>query len=175
MIKKINKKVENCGELSNFILTNNTLRKMERFTGDIDAKADSKGRVFIPAVFRKILQKMEDPRLIMRKDIYKDCLILYTRISWEEELDRVRAKLNMHNEEHRQFYRQYMRDTETIEMDANGRILIPKKYLLKAHINKEVQFLGMDDCIEVWSPSVFKDSLADNETFKDQARAFLGQ
>lgn len=148
---------------------------MERFTGDIDAKADSKGRVFIPAVFRKILQKQEDQRLVLRKDIYKDCLILYTRVSWEEDLDRVREKLNMYNEEHRQFYRQYMKGTEFLEMDSNGRILIPKKYLQQVHIIKEVQFLGMDDCIEVWCPSVFDASMADNDTFKDQARMFLGQ
>ncbi|MDH8701850.1 MraZ protein [Dysgonomonadaceae bacterium PH5-43] len=148
---------------------------MDRFTGDIDAKVDAKGRVFVPAVFRKILQKMEDPRLIMRKDTYKDCLVLYTRVSWEEELDRVRSKLNRYNEEHIQFYRQYMRGTETLEMDINGRILINRKYLQLACIDKDVKFLGMDDCIEMWSPKVFEDSLVDNDKFKEQAKMFLGQ
>lgn len=148
---------------------------MNRFTGNIDAKVDVKGRVFVPAAFRKILQKLEDQRLTMRKDVYKDCLILYTHKSWEDELDRVRAKLNRYNEEHQQFYRQFIMDTETLEMDSMGRILISKKYLQKAFISKEVRFLGVDENFEIWCPSILDKSMIDNETFKEQARLFLGQ
>lgn len=148
---------------------------MDRFTGNIDAKVDVKGRVFVPAAFRKILQKSEDMHLVIRKDIYKECLILYTRTSWEEELDRVRLKLNRYNEDHQQFFRQFLMDTETLEMDSMGRILIPKKYLHKISVAKDVKFLGMDDNIEIWCPSLLDSSLIDNETFKEKARQFLGE
>ena len=47
---------------------------MIRFLGNIEAKADAKGRVFIPATFRKQLQIASEERFIMRKDVFQDCL-----------------------------------------------------------------------------------------------------
>ena len=50
---------------------------MIRFLGNIEARADAKGRVFIPATFSKQLQAVSEERLIMRKDVFQDCLTLY--------------------------------------------------------------------------------------------------
>ena len=58
---------------------------MIRFLGNIEAKADTKGRVFIPAIFRKQLQAASEERLIMRKDVFQDCLTLYPESVWNEE------------------------------------------------------------------------------------------
>lgn len=52
---------------------------MIRFLGNIEVRADAKGRVFIPATFRKQLQAASEERLIMRKDVFQDCLTLYPR------------------------------------------------------------------------------------------------
>ena len=57
---------------------------MIRFLGNIEAKADTKGRVFIPAIFRKQLQAASEERLIMRKDVFQDCLTLYPEMDAEE-------------------------------------------------------------------------------------------
>ena len=48
---------------------------MIQFLGNIEAKADAKGRVFIPATFRKQLQAASEERLVLRKDVYQDCLV----------------------------------------------------------------------------------------------------
>ena len=42
-----------------------------RFLGNIEAKVDVKGRAFLPAVFRKILQMAGEERLVMRKDVFQ--------------------------------------------------------------------------------------------------------
>ena len=47
---------------------------MIRFLGNIEAKTDAKGRVFIPAGFRKQLQAVSEERLVLRKDVFQDCL-----------------------------------------------------------------------------------------------------
>ena len=47
---------------------------MIRFLGNIEVRADAKGRVFIPATFRKQLQAASEERLIMRKDVFQDCV-----------------------------------------------------------------------------------------------------
>ncbi|MDR0427877.1 MAG: division/cell wall cluster transcriptional repressor MraZ [Dysgonamonadaceae bacterium] len=146
-----------------------------RFTGSIDAKMDVKGRVFVPAAFRKILQKGEGEHLMMRKDIYQECLVLYPKQSWEAELNRLREKLNRYNEEHQQFYRQFVMDSEVLEMDSNGRILIPKRYLQKINLSKEVRFLGMDDVFEIWDRNKLEKPLLDSETFKESAARLLSR
>ena len=102
---------------------------MIRFLGNIEAKADAKGRVFIPAQFRRQLQSGSEDKLIMRKDVFQDCLVLYPEEVWNEELDELRQRLNKWNANHQLIFRQFVSDVEIITMDGNGRILIPKRYL----------------------------------------------
>ena len=147
---------------------------MDRFIGNIDAKADVKGRVFVPAVFRKILNEYGEDQLIMRKDIFQDCLILYPYSIWNEELDNLRSRLNKWNEAHQTLYRQFVLDSEKLEMEMNGRILIPKRYLQMVDISSEVRFVGMDNTIEIWSRSKLEQSLLTSEVFKSNVRKFLG-
>lgn len=48
-----------------------------RFLGTIDSKTDAKGRVFLLASFRKVLSTAGAERLVLRKDIFQPCLVLY--------------------------------------------------------------------------------------------------
>ena len=57
-----------------------------RFLGNIEAKADTKGRAFLPAVFRKVLQASGAENLVLRKDVFESCLVLYTECVWNEQL-----------------------------------------------------------------------------------------
>jgi MraZ protein len=146
---------------------------MGRFIGNIDAKTDAKGRVFVPASFRKILQLEGDLQLVLRKDIYQDCLVLYPATVWNEELDQLRTKLNKWDEDQQQVFRQFVLESEVLDMDASGRILIPKRYLQMAHIGSEVRFVGMNNTIEIWSRSKLEKPLMDTDTFKANVRKFL--
>ena len=47
-----------------------------RFLGNIEAKIDAKGRAFLPATFRKVLQTEKEERLVLRKDVFQPCLVL---------------------------------------------------------------------------------------------------
>jgi len=147
---------------------------MNRFIGNIDAKADSKGRVFVPAVFRKILNESGEDQLILRKDVYQDCLILYPFQTWNDELNDLRSKLNKWNKEHQNIYRQFVLDSEKLEMELNGRILIPKRYMQMVGISSEVRFVGMDQTIELWSRSKLEQSLLTPEDFEAGVQKFLG-
>ena len=122
-----------------------------RFIGNIEAKSDSKGRVFIPATFRRALQTTGNSKLMMRKDIFQECLVLYPEESWNTQLDALRSRLDRWNARHQMIFRQFVADVEEINIDSNGRILIPKRYMKMAGIEQEVRFIGMDDTIEIWS------------------------
>lgn len=122
-----------------------------RFLGNIEAKTDAKGRVFLPSAFRKILQVSGETSIVMRKDVFQQCLVLYPQSVWDAQLDELRAKLNKWDPEHQQLLRQFVYDAEQIQLDSNGRLLIPKRFIEMAHIKTGVRFIGMDDTIEIWT------------------------
>lgn len=121
-----------------------------RFIGNIEAKTDSKGRVFLPACFRRILQQGGCDKVMLRKDVYQDCLVIYPEESWNEQLNLLRSRLDKWNAKHQMIFRQFVADVEELSIDSNGRILLPKRYLGMASIRQEVRFIGMDDTIEIW-------------------------
>ena len=147
---------------------------MESFIGTINAKIDSKGRAFLPAPFRKILQSSGESHLVLRKDVYKDCLILYPETTWKEELSKLQSKLNDWDEQERELFRQISMNVEKLELDSNGRILISKQYLLDASISNDVRFIGINRTIEIWNPDQLKKSLLSADDFKKQVQKLLG-
>ena len=124
---------------------------MIQFLGNIEAKADAKGRVFIPATFRKQLQAASEERLVLRKDVYQDCLVLYPESVWFATQNQLRCRLNKWNANHQLIFRQFVSDVEIITMDGNGRILIPKRYLQITGIQSDVRFIGVDNKMEIWA------------------------
>jgi len=130
-----------------------------RFLGNIKAKMDAKGRAFLPAVFRKILQAGgsgtadadHSLRLVLRKDVFQPCLVLYPESVWNEQMDALRQRLNRWNKQHQQVFRQFVSEVELLTLDGNGRFLVPKRYLRMADIDQDVKFVGMGDTIEIWS------------------------
>lgn len=138
---------------------------MMQFLGNIEAKVDAKGRIFVPAVFRKQLMASGEDFLVLRKDVFQDCLVLYPGSVWESEIEMLRNRLNKWNAEQQQIFRQFVLDAERIEMDASGRILLSKRYLQLAGIDVEVRFLGVDDTIEIWPKEKLDEPLMSPEDF----------
>ena len=82
----------NCGEMCIFTVAYYNKVRMIQFLGNIEAKADAKGRVFIPATFRKQLQAASEERLVLRKDVYQDCLVLYPESVWFATQNQLRCR-----------------------------------------------------------------------------------
>ncbi len=122
-----------------------------RFLGNIEAKIDSKGRVFLPAQFRKELQGAGGEGLVVRKDVFQPCLVLYPESVWNAQMDVLRSRLNRWDMTHQSVFRQFVADAETVTLDANGRFMLTKRHLKMAGIAQSVRFVGMDDVVEIWS------------------------
>ncbi|MBO5807280.1 MAG: division/cell wall cluster transcriptional repressor MraZ [Bacteroidaceae bacterium] len=136
-----------------------------RFIGNIEAKTDSKGRVFLPACFRRILQASGCDKVMLRKDVYQDCLVIYPEESWNKQLDLLRSRLDKWNARHQMIFRQFVADVEELGIDSNGRILLPKRYLGMAGIKQDVRFIGMDDTIEIWAKEKLETPFMSPEEF----------
>ncbi len=139
---------------------------MTTFIGEYTAKVDDKGRVVFPAPFKSLMPADGDMRFVIRKDIFGDCLEMYTYAEWERQSEEVKAKLNFFNKEHAMFWREYMRNRALVEPDAKlGRISIPGKLLNTIGVTKEVVFSGNDFKIEVWAKEKFEASALSDEEY----------
>lgn len=146
-----------------------------QFLGNIEAKIDSKMRVFVPATFRKVLQAAGQFALILRKDIFQDCLVLYPEDVWEAEIQKLRARLNRWDKQQQQLFRQFVVDAERLEMDASGRILISKRYLQMVGIGNEIRFLGVDNTIEIWGSGLLEETLIASDQFGDEIQRIMNE
>jgi len=145
-----------------------------RFFGNIEAKTDAKGRAFLPAVFRKVLSMSGEDSLILRKDIFEPCLVLYPQSVWNERMDTLRQRLSRWNRRDQMIYRQFVTDVETITLDGNGRFLIPKRYMKMANIEQQIRFTGMDDCIEIWATGSEEQPFMSAEEFSKAMEETMG-
>ena len=136
-----------------------------RFLGNIEAKTDAKGRAFLPAVFRKVLQTSGEENLVLRKDVFQSCLVLYPESVWNARLDLLKSQLKPWKPVHQQMFRQFVSEAEVVTLDGNGRFLISKRLQRVAGISQSLQFIGMDDTIEIWSPDDLKKTLRSDEAF----------
>lgn len=144
-----------------------------QFLGSIDAKIDAKMRVFVPANFRKVLQTSAQSVLILRKDVFQNCLVLYPECVWREEIQKLRTRLSRWDKFQQQLFRQFVVDTERLELDTNGRILIPKKCLQLIGADSEIQFLGVDNTIEIWAKNQLNESLIPAEVFASEIEKIM--
>ena len=146
-----------------------------RFLGSIEAKTDAKGRAFLPAVFRKVLQASGSETLMLRKDIFQPCLVLYPESVWNEHEDALRRRLNRFNPRHQQIFRQFVSQAAMLTLDGNGRFLIPKELLTATGIQQDIRFIGMDDTIEIWAAGGAEAAQMSNEEFAQALEEILGQ
>jgi hypothetical protein len=95
--------VGKCGEYGNLFillhLQNYTHSVMSTFIGKYEAKADIKGRIFIPSVYRKLLPEGARERVVMRRDASNDCLVLYPEPVWNDIVLQLKNTLDEWNPE----------------------------------------------------------------------------
>ncbi len=153
------------GNLSIFVTDLKYKDVRMRFLGNIEAKTDTKGRAFLPAVFRKVLQASGEENLVLRKDVFQKCLVIYPESVWNERLDQLKQQLRPWKQAHQQMFRQFVSEAEVVTLDGNGRFLISKRLQKIAEIDQDIQFIGMDDTIEIWSPTNLEKTLKTDEEF----------
>lgn len=150
------------------------IRTHVRFLGNIEAKTDSKGRVFLPATFRKVLQAEGVEQLVMRKDVHEKCLVLYPESVWNEQMDLMRDRLNRWNRQHQQIFRQFVSDVEPVTLDGNGRILISRRCQELAGIEQSVRFIGVGDTIEIWAVKASDEPFMEADAFGAALEELMG-
>lgn len=151
---------------------------MVRFIGEFKVKVDDKGRLVFPADFKNLMAADENPdmRFVVRKDIFADCLEMYPYAEWEKLADRIDERLDIFNEEHAMFRRQFMRHRDIVSPDEKiGRILISRRLLDSIGVTSEVIFAGNDNKIDIWAKEKYYAQELSQEQFVAFARNLARQ
>ena len=146
---------------------------MITFIGDFECRADAKGRIVLPATFKKAVEQ-GDMRFVARKHIFENCIVIHPYNYWEEELGRLRKKLNPYNREHDKFLRMFFKASAEIVLDGNGRFLIPRRLMEQINGDREFVLVGIDRQIELWTKEAYNATTDDSDAFANLAENILG-
>jgi len=127
---------------------------MTFFTSEYECKLDAKGRLVLPARIKAQLPEGEGREIVVRRG-FEPCLILYPLGEFKKVFSKISA-LNEFNEEYRKLQRNFLSGVVTLELDSNGRFLVPKNLLSYAQVDKEALLVGLGSKVEIWNPSVYE-------------------
>ncbi len=129
------------------------------FYGEYEHSLDEKGRVILPAKFRELLG---DHCHITRG--YDNCLSIYDDKGWEECLEKMMKNLEHEtNGHHRRLNRNLSSGGVDINIDKQGRMLIPPLLREYAGIDKEVSIIGSVNKVEIWDKEAWRKYINDEE------------
>ncbi len=134
----------------------------DMFIGEFEHNIDDKGRLIMPAKFREELGK----EFVVTKGL-DGCLFVYSLEEWS----RIESKMQetpMTSKESRKFMRFFFAGAANLEVDRQGRILLPLNLREHAGLKKEVVFAGVSTRIEIWSKDKWEDSSAYSEDEMDE-------
>ena len=147
---------------------------MATFIGENYCKVDTKGRIILPMDFIKQLPADCRDHLIARKDIFVNCLVLYSPDDWNRQVEKIRKKVNPYNRIHSNFLRNFYKGTDKLELDTSNRFLVPRRLLDLIGVDRDVVLLGLDGKIEIWAAENYHTTDMSPEELANQAEEFLG-
>lgn len=116
---------------------------------------DSKGRLAIPARYREAILKVCDGSMVVTLNNTKErCLWLYTVDQWMKVEQKI-VELPSFNPEHQKLKRFMVGHANDVEMDGNGRILLPAHLREFAGMTKSVFMIGQGNKFEIWSEDLW--------------------
>ena len=125
------------------------------FRGVQHINLDAKGRLSVPARQRESLLDISAGSIVVTIDTQSSCLVLYPLREWER-IERDVQNLPTLNPTIRRFQRLGLGYASDLDLDSNGRILLPGALREYAHLEKRVVLVGQGNKLELWSESLWE-------------------
>lgn len=131
--------------------------------------------MMIPAGMKKQLMPILDDGFVLRRSVFQKCLELYPMAEWQLLMQKMN-KLNRFKKKNNDFIRRFSAGARIIEVDGNGRLLIPKDLTVFANISKDIVISPSINIIEIWDAALYEQSIDDAALdFADLAEEVMGQ
>ncbi len=148
---------------------------MNALIGTYECKADAKGRLMLPAALKKQLAPILQNGFVLKRAVFQPCLELYPMQEWEKLMQKVN-KLNRFKKKNNDFIRRFTAGLKIVEVDASGRLLVPKDLIVFSGISKDVVVSSSIDILEIWDKNKYEQAIDDATLdFADLAEDVMGQ
>ena len=156
------------------ISLNNSNNEVVNLIGTYECKADAKGRLMLPVAYKKQLASVLNDGFVLKRSVFQPCVELYPKSEWDKMMQKVN-KLNRFKKKNNDFIRRFTAGVKEIEIDATGRILIPKDLIAFAGIGKELVLSSAINIIEIWDKTNYEKAVDDaTDDFADLAEEVMG-
>ncbi|UAM96898.1 division/cell wall cluster transcriptional repressor MraZ [Polaribacter litorisediminis] len=147
---------------------------MINLIGTYECKADAKGRVMVASALKKQMQPILQEGFVLKRAVFQPCLELYPMQEWNVMMGKIN-KLNKFNKKNNDFIRRFTAGVKLVELDATGRILIPKDLCGFAGIQKQIVMSSSVSIIEIWDKEKYEKAIDDAANdFADLAEEVMG-
>ncbi|MEP0212299.1 MAG: division/cell wall cluster transcriptional repressor MraZ [Cellulophaga sp.] len=147
---------------------------MVNFIGTYGCKADVKGRVMVPSALKGQMASVLNKGFVIKRSVFQPCLELYPMEEWNLLMEKMNKK-NRFKKKNNDFIRRFSAGVKIVELDATGRLLIPKNLVEIANITKEVVLSSAINIIEIWDKDSYEKVIEeDAENFADLAEEVMG-
>tara|TARA_B100000900_G_scaffold58912_1_gene44413 strand:+ start:550 stop:1014 length:465 start_codon:yes stop_codon:yes gene_type:complete len=133
---------------------------MINLIGTYECTVDNKGRIMIPAQLKKQLDGFTKEPFILKRSVFQNCLELFPYSEWKLMMDKVN-KLNRFVKKNNDFIRMYTAGVKSIDLDSNGRLLVPKDLIAISKLTKNVVLSSSINIIEIWDKDEYEKSIND--------------
>ena len=146
---------------------------MISFLGEYESTIDTKGRFLLPAAFKKQLPQDDGTQFVISRG-FENCLTLYPQQSWKPIFTNL-SNLNDFDSNVRQFRRAFLNGATPIELDAAGRLLLPKNLAEYASLLKDIVLVSAINKIEIWDKKIYENQAGSlsNEVFSNLANEVM--
>ncbi|TDP58225.1 division/cell wall cluster transcriptional repressor MraZ [Flavobacterium dankookense] len=147
---------------------------MNSIIGTYECKIDAKGRLMIPAALKKQLAGSLQDGFVLKRSVFQPCLELYPMSEWNLMMQKIN-KLNRFVKKNNDFIRRFTAGVKVVEIDALGRLLVPKDLMSFSQISKDIVLSSAVNIVEVWDKELYEKSIAgDDIDFADLAEDVMG-
>ena len=147
---------------------------LNAIVGTYECKVDAKGRLLLPAPLKKQLAASLQDGFVLKRSVFQPCLELYPMAEWNAMMIKINT-LNRFVKKNNDFIRRFTAGVKVVEIDALGRLLIPKDLTSFAHIDKDIVLSSAVNIVEIWDKEMYEKSLDNSEVdFADLAEDVMG-
>lgn len=128
----------------------------QRFTSSSVHKVDAKGRVSVPALYRRVLEQGDTPGLVLIPHLKgQNCIEVFSN-DFYERMARAIGRMRPFSKERRRLEYEFMAGAIPMQLDDNGRIVLSPKLQEELGIDGQALFVGLSETFQIWAPEAYE-------------------
>ena len=147
---------------------------MINLIGTYECKIDVKGRLLLPVNLKKQLGDHVNESFIVRRSVFQNCLELHPFSEWKLTMEKIN-KLNKFVKKNNDFIRMYNAGVRIVDLDSNGRLLIPKDLSKVYFSNNEIVLTSAINIVEIWDKKQYENLINNSaDDFANLSESVMG-